>query len=523
MGARVIYRFADFTLDAVRREVRHAGALVAMEPQVFDVLAYLVAARDRVVSRDDLLRDVWHGRIVSEATLSSRLNAARTAIGDTGARQDFIRTLPRKGVRFIAPVQEAPDAAPEPADAAFSLRPASRLPALAVLPFANLSGDPGQDYVADGMSEEIITALSRVSGLFVIARNSSFAYRGAQADARRAARELGVGYVLEGSVRRSGPHLRITGQLIDAASGACIWADRFDGVWDQVFALQDRVAAGVAAAIEPTLQLAEIARLQHAPPPRPDAYDHLLRAYAHMADFTAAGMDAALECLAAALRADPACAPAMAATAYCRAQSHFQGWTRQDEPARAQALALAWRAVELAPGDAHILWMAAFAVWNMAQDGRDRARDLFRRSLLINPNSAMALTLAGWIETMCGNSAEGRDMVERARRLNPRDPRGWLISGVLALAAVIDGDHQAAQAWAEQALAQNRRFAVALRVLAVALVKQGQVPRARAVVQELLAIEPGLTVSAFLARIPVPLDSMAALYAETLPIAGLPA
>ena len=442
---RVIYRFETFTLDAARRELRRSHELVALEPQVFDLLEFLIGARDRVVSRDDLLEAVWHGRIVSEATISSRLNAARTAIGDTGAEQRLIRTLPRKGVRFVGEVREV-----RRARGAGRLRAARgravacarpRLPAVAVLPFTNMSGDPEQDYFADGIAEEIITALSRSSGLFVIARNSSFTYKGKAIDMRQVGQELGVGYVLEGSVRRSGERLRITGQLVDAASGAHLWSDRFEGDPGDVFALQDRVSESVAAAIEPTLQSAEIGRLRQHRPARLDAYDLPAARLRSALRFHAASMEAALLCLDQSLALDPAYAPAMAAAAYCRAQCHFQGWARQGDADRAQAVRLAWRAAELAPNDAQVLWMAAFAIWNMAESGRERARDLFSRSLLINPNSAMALTLAGWIETMCGNQDAGREMVARAQSLNPRDPRGWLALGVLAIAAVIEGDY----------------------------------------------------------------------------------
>ena len=254
-----------------------------------------------------------------------------------------------------------------------------------------------------------------------------------------------------------------------------------------------------------------------------DAYDLLLRGYALLSEFTVASMGQALTCFDQALAIDPSYAQAMAAAAYCHAQRHFQGWTPQDHAMGAEAVRLAWHAAGLAPNDAQVLWMAAFAIWNMAQDGRERARDLFSRSLLLNPNSAMALTLAGWIKTMCGNQAEGRAMVERAHRLNPRDPRGWLMSGAMAIAAVVDEDYADALRWAERALAQNQRFAVALRVMAVASVKLGQMNRARQAVQALLEIEPGLTVSGFFARIPVPLESMARAYAEALTAAGLPA
>jgi TolB-like protein len=523
----LIYEFGNFVLDAGRRELRRGTSLVAVEPQVFDLLTFLIGARERVVSRDDILGAVWHGRIVSEATLSSRLNAARTAIGDTGAEQRLIRTLPRKGVRFVGDVREiaepAPSAGTASLEAGTTLRTGPRVPAVAVLPFTNMSDDPEQAYFADGMTEEIITALSRISGLFVIARNSSFIYRGKVVDVRQIGQELGVGYVLEGSVRRSREQLRISGQLIDAVSGANLWSDRFDGDPLDVFALQDRVAESVAAAIEPTLQIAEIGRLQRDRPARRDAYDLLLRAYALLSEFTATGMGAALACLEQSLAVDPDYVPAMAAAAYCRAQCHFQGWAKQDAAVRAEAVTLAWHAVERAPNDAQVLWMAAFAIWNMAETGREKARDLFRRSLLINPNSAMALTLAGWIETMCGNQHAGREMVVRAQRLNPRDPRGWLMSGVMAIAAVIDENYAEALRWAEQALGQNRRFAVALRVAAVAYVKLGQQDRARHAVQQLLKIEPELTISGFLARIPLPLESMAKTYADALKLAGLPA
>lgn len=513
LGRLVVYRFGSFVLDPGRRELRRDGDLVPLEPQVFDLLEFLIRARDHVVSRDDLLDAVWHGRVVSEATLSSRVNAARAAIGDTGVQQRLIRTLPRKGVRFVGAVEEVVSrTAPGPPTAA------PKGPSIAVLPFTNMSGDPEQDYFADGMAEEITTALSRCSFLFVIARNSAFTYKGKAVDVRTVGRELGVDYLMEGSVRRAGERLRIAGQLIDATTGAHLWADRFEGDAHDVFALQDRVAESVVAAIEPTLQRAEIGRRRQ---DRPDAYDLLLRALALEHEFTSDSMAAALACLQRALALDPAYAPAMATAAYCEAQRQFQGWS-SDPSARAEAVRLAWGAAELAPNDAQVLWMAAFAIWAMAEKARERAPDLFRRSLLINPNSAMALTLAGWIEVMRGNQGFGREMLLRAQRLNPRDPRGWFASGALAIAAVIDGDYAGAAAWAERALAQNRRFAVALRVLAVALVKLGERERAAAVARELLAIEPELTVSAFFARIPVPLEKMARTYAEALSAAGLP-
>ena len=531
----LLYRFQDCVLDTGRRELRRGGDLVAVEPQVFDLLTFLIGARDRVVSRDDIFEVVWKGRIVSDATLSSRINAARVAVGDSGEDQRLIRTFPRKGFRFVGETSEQDEGAPSPPSAPSpapvletvldSVRP--RLadpngPSIAVLPFTNMSGDAEQDYFADGMAEDITTALSRCSGLFVIARNSAFAYRSAAIDIGRVGRELGVGYVLEGSVRRSGERLRITGQLIDTRTLAHLWADRYDGDRSDVFELQDRITASVVAAIEPALQSAEIERRRPSRPNRLDAYDLLLRAHALEAEFTPESLATALECLDRALEIDPGYAPAMAMAAYCHALRHFQGWMHQRNGYRARGLQLAWRAVELAPNDAQVLCMAAFAVWNMAGEERDAAIELFARSLVVNPNSALALSLAGWIETMRGEAGAGREMLERARRLSPHDPRGWFTAGALAIAAIVDQDYAQAVGWAEKALVQNRRYAVALRALAVALVNLGELEKAEQAVACLLDIEPELTVSGFFERIPFPVAGMAQTYADALRRAGLP-
>ncbi|WP_315783942.1 MULTISPECIES: winged helix-turn-helix domain-containing tetratricopeptide repeat protein [unclassified Bradyrhizobium] len=517
MAAHVVYCFDDFVLDAGRRELRRGSNLIALEPQVFDLLTFLIRSRDRVVSRDEILAEIWGGRIVSEATLASRISAARSAIGDSGEAQRLIRTIPRKGIRFTGEVSEQAEAERTPTAAAATSVDG---PAIAVLPFTNMSSDAAQDYFADGMVEDIITALSRCSGLAVIARNSSFTYKGKAVDIREVGRELGVGYVLEGSVQRAGARLRISGQLIDARSGAHLWADRFDGEVSDMFALQDRITESVVAAIEPTLELAESARRRALP--RPDAYDLVLRAASLRDAFTPESLKAALGCLDEALAIDPGYVPAMAASAYCQALRHFQGWSDPGETYRETAVALAWQASERAPGDAQVLWMAAFAIWNMADDIAP-ARELFQRSLAINPNSAMALTMSGWIEAMAGRPAEGRAMIERALRLNPRDPRGWFAAGAMAICAVTSGDLAEAIAWAEKALSQNRRFAVALRVLIVAWVGIGEMDRAADIARQLLSVEPHLTVTGFLNRIPFPVRSMATTYAEALRAAGVPA
>jgi TolB-like protein len=289
--AKLLYLFDKFSLDTDRRELRHEGDLRSVEPQVFDLLEFLIRNRDRTVSRDDLLAGVWGGRIVSESTLSSRINAARAAIGDNGEEQRLIRTLLRKGIRFVGIVRERQElmerAGPYP--------PLPDKASIAVLPFKNMSGDPEQEYFVDGMVDEIITALSRMRWLFVIASNSSFTYKGRAVEIKQVSRELGVRYVLEGSLRKAGHRVRIIGQLIDATTGAHIWADRFDGAIEDIFDLQDQVAASVIGAIAPQLEQAEMERSRQKPTENLAAYDYFLRGMSKFYQWTTAANNEALE------------------------------------------------------------------------------------------------------------------------------------------------------------------------------------------------------------------------------------
>ncbi|WP_247502303.1 winged helix-turn-helix domain-containing protein, partial [Bradyrhizobium sp. 1] len=234
------FQFEDFLLDPERRELRRADSLIALEPQVFDLLIYLVRNRERVVTRDNLLDAIWNGRVVSESTLTSRINAARRAVGDNGEEQRLIRTIARKGVRFVGEVTELSSAATQaaparPSNAAPAGLPLPDRPAIAVLPFTNMSGEAEQDYFSDGISEDIITALSKLRWFFVIARNSSFIYKGRAVHLRQVAEELGVRYVVEGSVRKDGDRVRINAQLNDVATGSHLWAERYDRELADVF------------------------------------------------------------------------------------------------------------------------------------------------------------------------------------------------------------------------------------------------------------------------------------------------
>jgi TolB-like protein len=256
----VQFHFSNHVLDVDLRELTRGGESVAVEPQVFDLLVHLIENRDHVVTKDDLIETVWDGRIVSESTLTSRINAARKAVGDSGKDQIMIRTLARKGFRFVGDVQpkaanagEAHAAAPQPLDPTGELLhpplPALDRTAIAVLPFANLSGEPEQEYFSEGISEDIITALSKLRWFYVIARNSSFIYKQKSVHHQQIGEELGVGYIVEGSVRKDGDHVRITAQLVDVATGSHLWAERYDRDLADVFAVQDEITQAVVAAI----------------------------------------------------------------------------------------------------------------------------------------------------------------------------------------------------------------------------------------------------------------------------------
>ncbi len=296
------YLFDDYALDPDRRELLRGKQPVPVEPQVFDLLLYLIRNRERVVSRDDLLATVWRGRIVSESALSTRINAARAALGDNGEEQRLIKTLARRGLRFVGAVRErheGDETAPaRPPHGGFDK------PSIAVLPFENLDRDAAQDYFTDGIAEDITTALSRNRAFFVIARNSSFTYKGRHVDAKQIAQELGVRYLLEGSVRKSGGRVRVTGQLIEAESGHHLWADRFDGDLSEIFELQDRIVTRVVGAIAPQLEKAEIDRAKHRATGDLAAYDLYLRGLDSWNQWTKEGNAKALQLFYAALEKD---------------------------------------------------------------------------------------------------------------------------------------------------------------------------------------------------------------------------
>ena len=290
------FLFDGHILDIDRRELRYGTEPVALEPLVFDLLIYLVENRDRVVSRDDVLDSVWSGRIVSESALTTRIAAARRAIGDTGKGQKLIRTIPRKGFRFVGEVREEADAAklhtetPEPRPAMTEALALPDKPSIAVLPFANMSRDREQEFFSDGIADDITADLSREHSLFVISRNSSVTYKGRAADAKRVGRELGVRYVLEGSTRRDDARIRVNVQLIEAETGSRIWGERYDRDVESIFAVQDEITTAVARAINPAISHAERQRAMQKPRESLSAWEAWHRALGFMSKRDISGL-----------------------------------------------------------------------------------------------------------------------------------------------------------------------------------------------------------------------------------------
>jgi TolB-like protein len=515
------YEFGPFRLDAEAGILFRGAEPVALGSRGVALLRALVGCPGALISKDVLIEAAWPGLTVEESNLTVQIGALRRAI-EEAADEHRIDTLPRRGYRFVGPVRcvERLDAVVSPVEAAPVLALPDK-PSIAVLPFANMSSDPEQDYFAEGMAEEIITALSHCSSLFVIARNSSFTYKGKSVDIRQVGRDLGVRYVLEGSVRRGGDRLRFTGQLIDATSGLHIWADRFEGNMGDVFGLQDQLTESIVAAIEPKLQLAEIGRLKNKPAKNLDSYDLLLRAHQLEYEFTEESLTAALRHLDQALALDPSYAPAMALAARCHTARILENWTKHPEADTKEGLRLARRAVELGNDDAGVLWMAAYVVLRLQADPL-RAKELAYRSLHLNPNSPIALAETGRIEVASGNGGRALQLLVRAERLSPCDPRGWFIASWLASAYFLEGRYSEAAIAARKAMNQNPRSTIPLRMLAANLVKLGCQDEAAKMIRQVLAIEPELTLRKLRARMMFIQQEAWQEHSAALRLAGLP-
>ena len=471
---------------------------------------------DLIVEGDDLYGDGVNvaarleteaspgGIVVSRAireAVEGRVKAKLHALGEL-ALKNIERPIRAFRVEWDAADWKVTQAkAPQAAVSVAPTGPALALPdkpSIAVLPFQNMSGDPEQEYFADGMVEDIITALARFPSLFVIARNSSSSYKGRSPDVREVGRELGVRYVLEGSVRKAGNKVRITGQLIEAASGAHLWADRYDGELDDVFALQDRITESVAGVIAPSIERAEIERVRRKPSNSLDAYDLYLRALPPLYSMTLEGNTECRELLRRAISLDPGYAAAHFMLAQSIDDAIVQGWFTAEEqgPGLLDLLRLACRldkqnADALAAQGCDLAYLGG---------SHDEALALVRQAIAINPNSAMVWFYSGWTHVYARNSATALDHLEKALRLNPRDPLDFKTWNGIAIALIqLERDEEAVDA-AQRAVRSNPHFTSSWRALASSLALAGRVEEARKAMDKSLRLQPGQTATRRIAQ-----------------------
>ena len=503
------FRFADFEIDTARHELRRAGAIVHIEPQVFDLLVHLVRNRDRIVTKDELVDAIWQGRIISDAALSSRISAARRALGDTGNDQSFIRTLHKRGFRFVGAVEEdssapsagagdQPPSTPAAAHEAAKLVPDAEplplpdKPSIAVLPFQNMSRDPDQEYFADGLTEDIITGLSRQRWFFVIARNSTFTYKSQAVDVRDVATQLGVRYVLEGSVRKADNRVRVTSQLIDAANGSHLWADRYDRELADIFALQDDITNRVIGSVGPQILVAEAARVRRKPPQSIDAWDLVMQAVPHMWRMSTQDHGRAQELLQRAIALDAGYAHAHALLGWTYVTMFNLDTRRPIGEFTDRALAAGTTAVMLDDEDP---WGHLVVGLGHARRRRpELALQHLSQSIELNPSFALGHAGLGYAMAVGGQPERGLQALEQAHRLSPRDPFLAIYAPIvqyMALFALKRYEETIAVCRATAAL--HPHHAGAWRLMTVSLGLLGRIDEAREALAHTLTMQPDLS------------------------------
>jgi TolB-like protein len=518
------YHFEDYTLDTDRRELRRGADLVPLAPQVFDLLHYLIRNRERVVGKDDIISAVWNGRIVSDAALTTRLNAARTAVGDTGEKQHLIKTLPRKGFRFVGTVHEDQGRAVATAhDSAetTSLASAPRL-SIVVLPFANIGGDAEQDYFADGVTESLTTDLSRISGSFVIGRHTAFTYKGKSIDLKQIGRELNIRYILQGSVQRAGRQLRVNVQLVSAETGNHLWAERFDKPVADLFDLQDEIVSRLANALKAELIAAEARRAERSA--NPDAMDLYFRGRAIFnSGQTPEHLTQAQGFFECALALDPACLEALVGRA--EVDVIFPATFLTDDAAARLAAAetMLSKALSLAPQHA-----MAHLQLGLVQINTNRAAQGIaecERALALDRNLAEAHAWIGLAKIYVGRAEEAEMHVLEALRLSPRDIKAfrWLI--VIGGAKLHLDAGEEAVVWLRRSIEANRNNPLSHFWLADALTRIGELDEAKATAQAALALAPTFTIRRLRATAPSNNPTFLAgreLFYRGLRLAGVP-
>ncbi len=484
-----IYRFADLVLDTSCFQVRRAGQVVATQPQVFDVLHYLVRHRDRVVSKDELLEQVWAGRYISETTLSSRIKAVRQLIGDTGKQQLLLRTLRHRGFRFVADVTVELKDASSIVQSSDQTTASSRATSVAVLPFDTADQDANGRYVGEGIAADIISLLARHHWLRVISRGSSFAFRTGTATLRQIGAALGVRYLVTGRIRRHAGRVRIDAELADCDSGVQLWSEGYERDESDLFALQAEIAAHLAASIEPRLGEIEQRLATAKSPADLSAWDCVQRGLWYVYRFTANDLRSALTWFQRSLEIEPELARAHAGFAYAALQLSFYGTREEREPTLTKALTSAQRAVSLDPSDAFNRFALGRALTLVLDFGEAEAE--LQAAIELNPSFAQAWFAMGFCYSNSGRPREAIPLFAKAVDLSPQDPHLWTFHHLRSLTHYRLDDMAAAESFARAAVRRPNATYWPFATLASILGHMGRLDQARAIGDRLLKMKPG--------------------------------
>ena len=535
--------FGRWRLSPARRRLLADGDPVVLGSRAFDILLALIEQRGSLVTKDALMRRVWPGTITEDNSLQAQISALRKALGQDAA--GLIATIPGRGYCFtgqlhpqnyLADARGTPPPPASPADPPFPnpeqtlshpLDATAKLPAdfaasrpvLVILPFINMTSDPEQEYFADGITEELTTALSHARWFSVIARNSAFTYKGRAVDVRQVGRELGAGYVLEGSVRRAGNQVRISAQLNETETGRRVWAERLDGDFADVFNLQDRVTEAVTSAIEPNLRLAEAERVRVKPVESLGAYDLYLRALLPHRFLAQDSNDEALRLLSRSIALAPEFTAAKGALAGATVIRVVQGWA---DPDIARAIRYAREVVEAGHvDDPTALAWSAHALTFLARDYQAGVAAA-TRALRFAPNAAQVLSLSGWNRIYVGDWEVAVTQIARAVQLSPLDPMLFFYSTALSAAYFAGAQYEDAVAWARRAISERPTYLLAHRLLAANLALLGRIEAANDAVRMLLSLAPGDTVTSIMAQSALVNNCLRRRYFDALRRAGLP-
>jgi TolB-like protein len=485
-----VLQFENYVLDVERRSLERDGRQLALRPQAMEVLCHLAKNPGRTISKAELFQEIWPGIAVTDDSLVQCIRDIREVLEDDDRR--IVKTVPRRGYLFAGLITPRRDSSSTVGPHETRPLPPPDRPSIAILPFANLSADPEQEYFSDGIVEDITTALSRNRAFFVIARNSSFTYKGRAIDIKQVGRELGVRYVLEGSVRKSGGHVRVSGQLIEAASGRHLWADRFDSDVTDIFDLQDRIVMRVVGAIAPRLERAEIDRVKRAPTDDLDAYDLYLRGLASWNRWTRTENANALQHFYAAIEKDRDYSTPYGLAASCYFFAKVNSWeSRFDEKEIAR---LVDAAAQIGADDPVALAWAGHVHAFFFKDV-ERALWLTNRALELDDNLATAWLRSGWVRAYAGDADGAIESLNRVFRLDPLDPRAFLTQAGMALAHFIAGRDEEAAEWAAKVLRLKPDWHPALRIALASNGMLGRRDEAERVLREYFRYDPKVSIT----------------------------